>query len=106
MPEVKAWFTAEQAERGEAAYERECSECHGADLLGETAPPLAGSGLGYENAGWLYDYFSNDMPLFDPGSLSPETATDILTYILSVNGHPTGETELPPDPDLFFEIDI
>jgi hypothetical protein len=35
-------FTTEQAVRGEALYDEFCAECHGFDLAGEDAKPLAG----------------------------------------------------------------
>ena len=41
-------FTAEQATRGEGAYERECATCHLADLLGDgIAPALTGAAFGF-----------------------------------------------------------
>ena len=32
-------FTAEQADRGAAAYKTSCSECHGGDLMGDGFAP-------------------------------------------------------------------
>jgi mono/diheme cytochrome c family protein len=41
-------FTAEQATRGEGAYERECATCHLADLLGDgIAPALVGAAFDF-----------------------------------------------------------
>jgi hypothetical protein len=37
------------------------------------------------------------MPQKDPGSLAPETYVDIVTFLLSKNGVPSGAAELPAD---------
>jgi hypothetical protein len=74
--------------------------CHGGSLTGgEQAPPLAGgeflanwNGL---TVGDLFDRISTSMQLNNPQSLNRETNAAILSYILSVNRFPTGQTELP-----------
>ena len=37
------------------------------------------------------------MPADNPGSLMLEEYTDVIAYILSENGFPTGDNELDPD---------
>jgi mono/diheme cytochrome c family protein len=98
-------FTAEQAERGKAAYEHNCQDCHGSTLdNGEFGgAPLKGS---YFRQHWaagdvaaLYSFTATKMPPDRPGQLSPQTYLDLTAYILSHNGYPPGDRELPPDLD-------
>ncbi len=37
------------------------------------------------------------MPKDDPGSLSPEEYSAIISYMLRENGYPAGEEDLPAD---------
>lgn len=100
------WFTTEQAARGAAQYRVNCSSCHGTQLEGVFAPGLSGGELfgSWNTAGDLYDFFSVSMPPTAPGRLSDQAYTDILAFILSFNGYPAGEEELPTDSELFHEI--
>lgn len=93
-------FTEDQAKRGQAAYNENCSSCHGDSLTGgEMAPALAGgdfqSNWNGLTMGDLYDRIRTTMPLNKPGKLSREVNADILAYILRVNQFPAGQTELP-----------
>jgi len=104
-------YTAEQAKRGQARYNQQCSSCHGDTLAGgESAPPLAGgeflstwNGL---TAGELFDRTRTTMPQSRPGSLSREANAEILAYILSVNQFPAGKVELPQSSEALREIQI
>lgn len=98
-------FTAEQADRGHAAYRSACQDCHGSTLdNGEFGgPPLKG---GYFRGRWgagsvavLYGYLGLTMPPDRPGQLSPQTYADLVAFLLSNNGYAPGDKELPPDPD-------
>jgi mono/diheme cytochrome c family protein len=98
-------FTAEQADRGHAAYRSSCQDCHGSTLdNGEFGgPPLKG---GYFRGRWgagsvavLYGYLALAMPPDRPGQLSPRTYADLVAFLLSNNGYAPGDKELPPDPD-------
>src|SRR5262245_60619529 len=92
-------YTADQAKRGQSAYNSQCASCHGDTLGGgESAPPLAGgeflanwSGL---TVGDLFDRTRASMPQSKPGSLSREMNADILAYVLSANQFPAGKSEL------------
>ena len=97
-------FAAAQAERGQATYRQSCQDCHGTTLdNGEFGgPPLKG---GYFRTRWgqgsvavLYGYVSLTMPPDRPGQLTPQTYADLVAFILSSNGYPPGDKELPPDP--------
>ena len=93
-------FTSEQAARGEAAYAATCSRCHQESLGGaDQAPALAGgtflskwSGLTLSD---LHDRVRITMPPSEPGTYGREHISDVLAYMLSVNGFPAGRSELP-----------
>jgi len=96
-------FTAEQAERGRAAYTQNCQDCHGSTLdNGEFGgPPLKG---GYFRNHWgagsvadLTGYAKALMPPDRPGRLSDQTYTDLVAFLLSNNGYTPGSQELPSD---------
>jgi mono/diheme cytochrome c family protein len=94
-------YTEAQAKRGEAAYSKSCASCHGPDLAGaDTAPSLTGAEF---NAGWndltlddLFERIRTTMPADGPGSLERQQYADILSFILTKDGFPAGQTELPP----------
>jgi mono/diheme cytochrome c family protein len=96
-------FTAEQVERGQAAYSQNCQDCHGSTLdNGEFGgPPLKG---GYFRNHWgagsvadLTGYAKALMPPDRPGRLSDQTYTDLVAFLLSNNGYAPGSRELPSD---------
>ena len=96
-------YTEAQAARGKTVYVEQCVECHKEDLRGDQqmTPSLVGIAFTFR---WkdktLYDYFvgmRNTMPQSAPGSLSEETYADLVAYLLSEIGYPTGDEELPPD---------
>jgi S-disulfanyl-L-cysteine oxidoreductase SoxD len=93
-------YTAAQAERGRAHYETTCQPCHGADLRGGVAAALVGdafvadwSGLGLDR---LFDRVRT-MPPNTPQRLGDEASADVLAFLLSANGFPSGEEELIAD---------
>ena len=96
-------YTEAQAARGKTVYAEQCVECHKEDLRGDQqmTPSLVGIAFTFR---WkdknLYDYFvgmRNTMPQSAPGSLSEETYADLVAYLLSEIGYPSGDEELPPD---------
>jgi len=105
-------YTTEQADRGEARYGPLCSGCHGDDLVGDIVenPELAGgtfrdkwNGL---NVGQLFERVHRDMPARNPGSLSRETATDLIAYMLRENHYPAGTQPLSTDMNVLKQIRI
>ena len=97
-------YTADQATRGQVAYGRTCSRCHQPSLGGaDDSPALAGGGfLGNWGGQTLYavqDRIKTSMPTDDPGTYKRELITDVLAYILKVNGFPAGRSELSPETD-------
>jgi mono/diheme cytochrome c family protein len=102
-------YTAEQAKRGQAIYSAQCAACHGVMLDGiDAAPALTGGGfLGRwdgVNLGDMVERIRVSMPLSNPGSLGRRQVVDVLSYILSVNGMPPGDAELPAEPPRLSQI--
>jgi mono/diheme cytochrome c family protein len=95
-------FTDEQVKRGTAAYQQECSNCHGAALEGgDMTPPLVGGGFTSNwndlTLGDLFERIRLTMPLDSPGKLTRQQNVDVIAYILKTNAWPSGATELPTD---------
>jgi quinoprotein glucose dehydrogenase len=105
-------YTDAQADRGRAAYARNCQMCHGEALGGiDSAPALVG---GTFMGNWVGQTIGDlalrvrtTMPLNNPGSLSSAAAADIVALILRSNGYPAGATELPRNAQVLqmFRID-
>ncbi|MEC7768663.1 MAG: hypothetical protein VX471_05210 [Acidobacteriota bacterium] len=54
--------------------------------------------------GDLLQLLVDTMPPDDPGSLGTEDYTDVLTYLLQLNGYPAGEEELPADLSVLMDV--
>jgi mono/diheme cytochrome c family protein len=96
-PQPQAYFTEEQAERGERAYLTNCSGCHGYEMLNTFA--------GYGDADDFHSVISLTMPWEDPGMLPDQFYIDMVAYMLRENGFPAGDTELAIDRELLRQID-
>jgi mono/diheme cytochrome c family protein len=105
-------FTEEQAKKGEAAYQRVCASCHGADLHSTEAeaPDLTDGPFKF---GWQgktlaerFDTIRNTMPPGRRGSLDDQAYLDIVTYILRFNNVPAGKQPLQPDINMLKQIVI
>jgi mono/diheme cytochrome c family protein len=104
-------YTKEQLKRGEGLYAQLCSSCHGPDLAGnDEAAPLSGPAFQASWEGLSVGELSNrvrvSMPPNNPGTVSRQQIVDILSYVLSVNGFPSGKTELDPKPEVLKQIRI
>jgi len=102
-------FTDAEAARGKAAYNNSCSACHMEDLSGSgQALPLAGDAFmdiwEGQTMNDLMGLVEGTMPQDRPGSLEPNTALDIISYILQQNKFPAGSDELKNDPDALKNI--
>jgi len=95
-------FSEVQAARGESIYQQHCSACHGARLQGSPAAPLTGEAFrarwedGRHTLDDLFYIIRSLMPNNAPGSLSKAQYSDVVAYILKVNGYPAGGAELVP----------
>jgi mono/diheme cytochrome c family protein len=94
-------YTAEQAKRGRAVYFGSCRSCHSPSTGAAFKSAWGGKSLGD-----LYTFIVERMPKNDPGSLAPEDAADVLTYLLQVTAMPMGPAELPADPDSLKRIRV
>ena len=104
-------FTEDQAARGKDAYLQECATCHLEDLLGDgISPPLVGVPFSYRwsdlSIGDMYAAIRTTMPQGAESSLSPQSYTDIIAYMLHANEYPTGDTELPPEEAALQQITV
>ena len=102
-------YSKAQSSRGQKLYESQCSRCHGEALLGgENSPPLVDKDFlekwQDKSVGSLVELTRKTMPSDGPGKLTRSQCTDIIAYLLSSNGYPSGETELPSDPAVLDEI--
>lgn len=97
-------YTEEQAARGQRTFQLNCAGCHSTNQF---SGPVFQRIWTDRPVGELYGVMSTLMPQANPGSLSAQEYTDIVSYFLSENGYPTGDAELPANPavldQLFFE---
>jgi alcohol dehydrogenase (cytochrome c) len=91
-------YTTAQASRGATVYTQYCTQCHGANLQGESGPALSGQILrqayGGGTAAQLYDFISRQMPQNSPASLTQAQYLAVTAYVLSRNGFPSGDAPL------------
>jgi len=86
-------FTTAQASLGQELFEANCARCHGEDLLGANARPLAGDAFIRDWGGLTLDQFYervSNMPPGAPSSLADTDYLNIITYVLQVNEFPSG----------------
>ena len=75
--QILTWGT--RAEAGAQRYSENCLSCHELNRLKEEVPELG-------DAQGLLDFISSAMPLNAPGSLSDQSYSNILAYILVETG--------------------
>jgi mono/diheme cytochrome c family protein len=97
-------YSPAQASRGESSYAKGCARCHQASLAGaDQSPPLAGSGfLGNWNGlplSDLQDRIRTTMPPDSVGLYDRQFVTDVIAYMLKMNGFPSGAGDLSPETD-------
>jgi alcohol dehydrogenase (cytochrome c) len=105
-------YTATQAQRGQALYDKKCASCHGLQLEGAAASALAGSrfmskwGQGNHTADELYFITRTQMPYGAGNTLSAQQYIDIIAYVLKANGYPAGANDLTASPETLKRIRI
>ncbi len=99
-------FTQTQIDQGRKVYATFCATCHGLELEGNVGPALVGSDF---VAKWsradhavpaLYQVLRTTMPRPAAASLSEASYLEVMAYLLSRNGAPTGPRELASAADL------
>ena len=96
-----ALYTLAQAKIGDAKFEENCSQCHGADLTGISGPALVGPMFASVKAdftvGNIFLIVSQNMPATQPGSLAHDDYVEIMSFLLKKNGYPAGNAALTYD---------
>jgi cytochrome c1 len=92
----KGVYTEEQASRGDAEHQNNCTSCHGAEKYAGEA--FAKNWVG-RTVFDLFDQIKTTMPDDNPGGLTAQQYKDIVAYILKTNGIPAGTDSLPGDPE-------
>jgi mono/diheme cytochrome c family protein len=87
-------YTAEQAARGEEVASTVCFACHSQSEW--TRPLFLGAWNGRAVAG-LWGLIEDTMPYDSPGGLTDQEYTDVISYMMELNGMPAGTTELPAE---------
>ena len=100
QPASSGTFTQAQASRGETVYAQSCASCHGAALIGGSAPALTGREF---QVSWSHPRLTLDdiffiqrttMPPRASATVSPDDHAAVFAYLLQVNGYPAGTTPL------------
>jgi mono/diheme cytochrome c family protein len=91
---VAGVYTAGQAAQGETVFKSVCANCHASSQFTGAAflKPWSGRPLFS-----LFDQIRSAMPQDNPGGLARAEYLAVITYILKLNGFPSGATELPED---------
>lgn len=92
-------YTTAQAKQGSSVFGSKCSACHILNLAGGAGPALTGPhfrelAAKYQNAGKLYTFISQQMPLDSPGSLTSANYLAVTAFLLSKNGYAAGTNPL------------
>lgn len=87
-------FTDSQATRGLSWFEATCQSCHPSREMSSPDFRIRWDG---RTALDLYDRISTTMPQSTPGSLSRRAYTDIVSYLMQLNGLPAGTVPLAAD---------
>jgi mono/diheme cytochrome c family protein len=94
-------YSDAQARRGQALYKERCASCHGEALRGDSGPPLTGDEFiavwGSQPLSDLVGKILTTMPANDPGKLTRQQSTDLVSHILQVGKFPAGQADLGGD---------
>jgi mono/diheme cytochrome c family protein len=91
---VAGVYTAAQAAKGETVFRTVCANCHASSQFAGAAFLKPWAGRSVFN---LFDQISTAMPQDNPGGLAAADYLAVITYILKLNGFPSGTTELSAD---------
>ena len=87
-------YSREQWMRGRDVYAGLCAGCHPAAT--HTGSTFTTSWAGKKLSD-LFGFLRERMPKNDPGSLSEQEYVDVMSYMLRMNGFPTGVDDMPAD---------
>jgi mono/diheme cytochrome c family protein len=94
-------YSAAQAQRGKATFDKECATCHAASLEGFSGPPLKGSLFMDRwrefNLDVLFENLRTTMPKDFPATLSETAYLEVLSYLLAANEIPASNGDLTVD---------
>ena len=89
-------YTSEQAARGTAVFNSQCTNCHTLESQGNR--PLSGKkfwdSYTLKTVGDLLNFIQKNMPNGRGGTLSESTTADLAAMIFQANGVPAGTKEL------------
>jgi len=96
------YYSKAQLAHGVRLYGELCANCHGRSLNdGQFGPPLKGASFestwAGRSLGALGSFLQQRMPPGAEGRMTLEEYTDLLAYLLSVNGVEAGSNDLPAD---------
>lgn len=98
-----AMYTTAQADRGDTVFRRDCGACHAtSEFKGAFFLNRWSTGTAYQ----LFDFLRTQMPIDNPGKLTAEEYVAVITYLLSVNGYPSGDRAMPADPEALRTITL
>jgi mono/diheme cytochrome c family protein len=103
-----ASYTVAQAHAGQAVFSANCIGCHGANLQGVAGPAVAGTEFltTVKNNKWtladLRSLVVENMPLNNPGTLTPEQYANVMAFLLASNCYPAGSVPFPQKDDPSF----
>lgn len=96
-------YSEAQAARGEETNRTYCTSCHGTENY--TGDTFKRTWLG-RTLFDLFDRIRTTMPEDNPNGLTAQQYTDVIVYILKLNGFPAGPDSLPPDQEAMRQIKI
>jgi mono/diheme cytochrome c family protein len=98
-----ATYTIEQANRGAMVYRDVCSECH--EALEYTGGDFRTKWNG-RSLFDLVDLLRNTMPDENPGTLSRQQYSDVVAYMMKLNGVAPGKAPVPTDDEALRKVRI
>ena len=96
-------YTSAQADRGQETAQSMCFACHSQS---EWQTPMFMRVWSGRPIHQMWENLRMTMPYDSPGMLSAQEYTDVVAYMLELNGAPAGEAELPSSADGLMGITV
>ena len=96
-------FTSAQADRGQETAQAVCFACHSQS---EWTNPMFIRVWSGRPIHQMWENLRMTMPYDSPGRLSAQEYSDVVAYMLELNGAPAGDTELPANADGLMQITV